>query len=91
MGSLQFVVREVMVLDGLGTVVWVEAASNEASLNAGDAVELRCADGSTLVSEVDGFPLINRGGGPVTEVAISFRSELDAHDAPVGTEIWSYP
>ena len=58
------------------------------SLRVGDAVELRRADGSSLVTEIKAFPMVC----PFDErwVPISFPAQVSKEDVPVGAEVWSY-
>ena len=91
MSALLYIVRGTTFLkNGPGLVVFAEAASEGANLRVGDAVELRRVDGSAVVTEVKGFPMV----GPYAferQVPVSFSPEVGAEDVPTGTEVWSYP
>jgi hypothetical protein len=91
MGALLYIVHDTILLkNGPGLVVFAEAASEGAHLRVGDAVELRRADGSSVLTEVKAFPMVS----PYDfgrQVPVSFPPEVVAEDVPTGTEVWSYP
>jgi hypothetical protein len=90
MGALLYIIRAVVRLKEPGLVVLAGTASEGASLRVGDTVELRLADGSSTLTKVKAFPLINPHDHE-WQVPISFPPEVSEADVPAGTGVWSYP
>lgn len=90
MGQLLFKVAGTFLLQRIGLVVASDRQRVEIPVRVGSAIEVRCSDGSSIITKVAGIEMICPP--PVdAKLAILLPKEIGKEDVPVGAEVWSVP
>jgi hypothetical protein len=90
MGKFLFKIQETFQLQVIGLTVSVDIKTKDATINAGDEIELRLAENFQLITKVESIPML-KPYNPERPFSFSLPKDINKEDVPIGTEVWSHP